>query len=103
NGAGDSVDAPVSAPVKSPGALESMTCSVMPSTAPLSTKDVSVSVGTRQLVSGLSVSFTPGEFVAVLGRNGCGKTLTLHTLAGLRKTDAGGVLLEGTAVGEEDR
>jgi len=27
----------------------------------------------------LSVEFSPGEFVAILGRNGCGKTLTLHT------------------------
>ncbi len=34
---------------------------------PLATKDVAVSVGARQLVSGLTVSFAPGEFVAVLG------------------------------------
>ena len=70
---------------------------------PLATKDVAVSVGARRLVSGLTVSFAPGEFVAVLGRNGCGKTLTLHTLAGLRKTDAGVVLLDGTAVDRLDR
>jgi len=71
--------------------------------APLSTKDVAVSVGARQLVSGLTVSFSPGEFVAVLGRNGCGKTLTLHTLAGLRAPAAGTVLLDGVAVGAVDR
>jgi iron complex transport system ATP-binding protein len=69
----------------------------------LAAKEVAVSVGARQLVSGLSISFAPGEFVAVLGRNGCGKTLTLHTLAGLRKPAAGTVLLDGNAVEERDR
>jgi iron complex transport system ATP-binding protein len=37
----------------------------------------------------------PGEFIAVLGRNGCGKSLTLHTLAGLRVPAAGHVELQG--------
>jgi iron complex transport system ATP-binding protein len=41
------------------------------------------------------LSFAPGEFVAILGRNGCGKTLTLHTLAGLRPPLSGTVELEG--------
>jgi len=69
----------------------------------LSAQDVAVKVGARQLVSGLTLSFAPGEFVAVLGRNGCGKTLTLHTLAGLRKPAAGTVSLDGSAVEERDR
>jgi iron complex transport system ATP-binding protein len=47
------------------------------------------------LVSGLSLEFVPGEFVAILGRNGTGKTLTLHTLLGLRKPEAGAVHLDG--------
>jgi iron complex transport system ATP-binding protein len=63
--------------------------------APLAINDVAVSVGSRELVSDLTVSFAAGEFVAVLGRNGCGKTLTLHTLAGLRKPTRGTVLLDG--------
>ena len=44
---------------------------------------------------GLSIEAQGGEFIAVLGRNGVGKTLTLHTLAGLRTPAAGSVLLEG--------
>jgi iron complex transport system ATP-binding protein len=63
--------------------------------APLATDNVAVSVGARELVSGLTVSFAAGGFVAVLGRNGCGKTLTLHTLAGLREPASGTVLLDG--------
>lgn len=57
-----------------------------------------VSVGPRRLVTGLSLEFRPGEFVAVLGRNGSGKTLTLHTLAGLRRPRAGEVYLDGEAM-----
>ena len=44
---------------------------------------------------GLSIEAQGGEFIAVLGRNGVGKTLTLHTLAGIRAPAAGGVFLEG--------
>jgi iron complex transport system ATP-binding protein len=57
-----------------------------------------VSVGTRRLVAGLSLEFVPGEFVAILGRNGTGKTLTLHTLLGLRRPQAGAIYLDGVAM-----
>ncbi len=57
-----------------------------------------VAVGDRQLVAGLSLEFCAGEFVAILGRNGTGKTLTLHTLAGLRRPQAGAVYLDGAAL-----
>jgi iron complex transport system ATP-binding protein len=63
------------------------------SAAALSAQAVGVSAGARELVRDLSVEFVPGELVAVLGRNGSGKTLTLHTLAGLRAPAAGTVLL----------
>jgi iron complex transport system ATP-binding protein len=46
-------------------------------------------------VRGLELAATGGEFIAVLGRNGVGKTLTLHTLAGLRRAAAGRVTLDG--------
>jgi len=54
-----------------------------------------VSVPGRNLVCGLEIELAPGEFVAVLGQNGAGKTLTLHTLAGLRKPESGRVSLHG--------
>ena len=52
--------------------------------AALSAKNLDVSIPGRTLVRQLDVEFSTGEFVAVLGQNGAGKTLTLHTLAGLR-------------------
>lgn len=64
----------------------------------LAARAVEVAVGARQLVAGLSLEFCPGEFVAILGRNGTGKTLTLHTLAGLRRPQAGDVYLDGVVM-----
>jgi iron complex transport system ATP-binding protein len=61
----------------------------------LAARQVSVRVGTRPLVNELSVEFATGEVVAILGCNGSGKTLTLHTLAGLRSPHAGSVHLDG--------
>jgi iron complex transport system ATP-binding protein len=64
--------------------------------AGLETQALGVHAGARELVRELSARFLPGELVAILGRNGSGKTLTLHTLAGLRAAAAGAVHLDGT-------
>jgi iron complex transport system ATP-binding protein len=56
---------------------------------------LSVQVGARELVNELCVDFAPGEVVAILGCNGAGKTLTLHTLAGLRAPRSGTICLDG--------
>lgn len=71
--------------------------------ARLAARALSVHAGTRQLVRELSIEFAPGEVVAILGRNGSGKTLTLHTLAGLRAPAAGEVALDGVPLGELKR
>jgi iron complex transport system ATP-binding protein len=47
------------------------------------------------LVDTLDLEVRPGEFLAVLGQNGAGKTLTMMTLAGLRAPDSGNVRLNG--------
>jgi iron complex transport system ATP-binding protein len=69
----------------------------------LAARQVSVGVGTRELVSDLSIEFCPGEIIAILGRNGSGKTLTLHTLAGLRRPQGGGVYLDGAPLEQLNR
>ncbi len=61
----------------------------------LGARDLQVSVPGRILVNDLDVELRPGEFVAILGRNGAGKTLTLHTLAGLREAARGRLELAG--------
>src|SRR5210317_2001040 len=57
-----------------------------------------VRVPGRVLVDALDMTLTGGEFIAVLGRNGSGKTLSLLTLAGLRPPDAGAIRLGGDAM-----
>jgi len=64
----------------------------------LAAAKVSVRAGARELVHELSVHFSGGEVVAILGRNGSGKTLTLHTLAGLRPPAEGEVRLDGAPI-----
>lgn len=59
----------------------------------LAAHDLRVSVPGRVLVDGLSFAAERGEFIAILGQNGCGKSLTMMTLAGLRQADAGVVSL----------
>jgi iron complex transport system ATP-binding protein len=75
------------------------TALVSASTPLLAAAGLRVIAGGRVLLNDFSLELRPGEFVAVLGRNGSGKSLTLHTLAGLRPAAAGGVALAGRALG----
>lgn len=65
------------------------------SAPPFHVSDLGVSVPGRRLVDSLRLDGRAGEIVAILGRNGSGKSLTLHTLAGLRAPDSGSVRLLG--------
>lgn len=64
----------------------------------LGVRALDVPAGERLLVAGLTLDARAGEIIAVLGRNGAGKTLTLHTLAGLRAPRAGEVTLDGRPI-----
>ena len=61
----------------------------------LEARGLSVVAGRRRLVVDLDLVLRSGEALAVLGPNGVGKTLTLQTLAGLRKPAGGAVLVGG--------
>lgn len=54
---------------------------------------VRLTAGNRTLIDDATFEARDGEFVAVLGANGAGKTTLLRTLAGVRKPQAGRVLL----------
>lgn len=69
----------------------------------LTCQQLAISVPGRSLVEALELSVRPGEFIALLGPNGVGKTLTLHTLAGLRAPGAGSVQLFGTLLDDLPR
>jgi iron complex transport system ATP-binding protein len=69
----------------------------------LAARSVGVAAGARQLVTELSIEFRAGEFTAILGRTGSGKTLTLHTLAGLRRPHQGTVRMDGASLEQMKR
>jgi zinc/manganese transport system ATP-binding protein len=60
--------------------------------------DVALSFGRRPLWSGLDLDVRAGEFVAVLGANGSGKTSLLRVILGLQQPTAGRVEVNGRPV-----
>lgn len=57
--------------------------------------------GTTQVVnalSGVSYDVAPGEFVALTGRSGCGKTTSLRIVLGLEEQTSGTVEIDGREV-----
>jgi len=51
--------------------------------------------GETQVLHGLSFASEPGKVLAILGRNGAGKSTTLKTIMGLIPTTAGEIKLNG--------
>jgi nitrate ABC transporter ATP-binding subunit len=49
-------------------------------------------------VKDVNALISPGEFVAVLGHSGCGKSTVLSIIAGLTEATLGGVVIDGTEV-----
>ncbi len=66
----------------------------------LSADDISKSFGERWLFKGLSFGISEGDRVALVGKNGCGKTTLLNVLASRIPSDSGNVSYrKGTSVG----
>ena len=61
----------------------------------LACRDLAVSIAGKSIVRGLDLALQSGERLAILGRNGVGKTTLLHTLAGLARPDSGAIELDG--------
>jgi len=54
--------------------------------------------GGRVLFQDLNLSIDKGQFVAITGESGVGKSTLLNVLAGLDRADAGSVAIDGVAV-----
>lgn len=61
-------------------------------------KDLTLTLTSRRILHGVSLTLCPGRITAILGPNGAGKTSLLRLLSGEWKADSGSVELEGTAL-----
>jgi urea transport system ATP-binding protein len=65
----------------------------------LAISDLHVAYGQSEVLHGLNVSVAPNEIVAIMGRNGMGKTTLMKSLMGIVPTKSGSVTMEGTELG----
>ncbi|MCB2066490.1 MAG: ATP-binding cassette domain-containing protein, partial [Erythrobacter sp.] len=61
------------------------------------------SAGTTRVLDGIDLEVAEGEFVAILGFSGAGKTTLISAIAGLVEPDAGQILLRGKPIQGPDK
>jgi urea transport system ATP-binding protein len=72
---------------------------VMPAGAPvLAIRDLHAAYGQSEVLHGLDIAVAPGEIVAVMGRNGMGKSTLMKTLMGILPAKSGTISVDGTDV-----
>ncbi len=64
---------------------------MIPGDAAAVVRDLTRHYGDRRVIDGLDLTIMRGEFVALLGESGCGKTTLLRALAGLDPVQSGRV------------
>jgi iron complex transport system ATP-binding protein len=69
----------------------------------LECRRIDVGIGSRTLVRQLELQVRSGSMLAILGPNGCGKSLSLHTFAGLRPAHAGELWISGRPIADWTR
>lgn len=64
----------------------------------LEVNDLSVVYGRVEATRDVSLKIYPGEFVAIIGSNGAGKSSTLKAISGVIRPSKGSILLEGMPI-----
>ncbi len=59
--------------------------------------------GTTEVLDGIDLDVREGEFIAILGFSGAGKTTLINSVAGLVQPDAGEILLRGKPIDGPDK
>ena len=65
----------------------------------LELRDLQKSYNGRPVLHGVSHRFAPGEFVAIMGESGVGKSTLLNLVAGLDAPDGGAIVIDGATIG----
>jgi urea transport system ATP-binding protein len=61
----------------------------------LAISDLHVAYGQSEVLHGLDIAVAPGEIVAIMGRNGMGKTTLMKSLMGIIPARRGSVMMDG--------
>jgi nitrate/nitrite transport system ATP-binding protein len=69
----------------------------------LSLEGVTKHYGETEVLGGIDLEVEEGEFIAILGFSGAGKTTLISTIAGLVEPDAGSIRLRGAPIDGPDR
>jgi len=69
----------------------------------VSLQNISKSFGKTPIINNISLNFSKGKFICLLGSSGSGKTTILRLMAGLEKLDDGKIYLNGKLVNEKGR
>ena len=64
----------------------------------LEVHDLNTFYGASHVLQGISLNVAEGELVALLGRNGMGKSTTMKTIMGLVKSKSGSVIFDGKEI-----
>lgn len=62
-------------------------------------RDITLAYGERRLISGASTRFECGTMVALLGRNGTGKSTLLRAMSALGNVQQGEIFIDGCEIG----
>ena len=68
--------------------------------ADISIQKVTKSYGRTQVVHGVDLEISHGEFIVILGPSGCGKSTLLRMIAGLEAINSGEIAIAGRVVNE---
>ncbi|WP_332304129.1 ABC transporter ATP-binding protein [Rhizobium sp. GR12] len=63
-------------------------------------RDIRKSYAALDVIHGISLDITDGEFIALVGPSGCGKSTLLRMIAGLEEITDGDILIGGTVVND---
>lgn len=65
---------------------------------PVEIRDLGISFGAAEIVTGIDLRVREGEFVCLLGPSGCGKSTLLSSMAGFVTPTEGEIVCDGTEV-----
>src|SRR5262245_35645400 len=78
--------------------VQRSTLDVQRSEVLLSLAGVETYIGGSRILRGVDLEMTPGEVVALMGRNGVGKTTTLRSITGVLPIRSGTITFDGQSI-----